>query len=200
MIKAAEKQDKLIGVQGNRYEGYMVWINALVESAGGQIITNVDAGKDARPAIASPAGDAPPRSSVTSARSKAARRRCRPPARRRPVRRSRADGGVHGQLAVRLRRGQGRRESGALTPVRRRRHRLGPVPAGRRRQAQQPPLGGINLAIGAFTKHPTQALDAGQVHHLVRATCSTWSTRATRRPRPPPTTTRRCARRSRWRT
>ena len=48
----------MIGVQANRYEGYMVWINALVVSAGGQIITNVDKGKDATPAIASPAGDA----------------------------------------------------------------------------------------------------------------------------------------------
>ena len=58
MIKAAESQDKVIGVQANRYEGYMVWINALVVSAGGEIITNVEAGKDATPEIDSPAGDA----------------------------------------------------------------------------------------------------------------------------------------------
>src|SRR4029079_6296704 len=58
MIKAAVDADKVIGVQANRYEGYMVWINALVTSAGGEIITNVEKGKDATPAIASPAGDA----------------------------------------------------------------------------------------------------------------------------------------------
>src|SRR4051794_28831176 len=44
MISAAVTQNKRIAVQGRRYEGYMVWINALVSSAGGQIITNADAG------------------------------------------------------------------------------------------------------------------------------------------------------------
>ena len=57
MIKAAESQQKRIGVQGRRYEGYMVWINALVESAGGQIIENTEKGKDATPSMAGPAGD-----------------------------------------------------------------------------------------------------------------------------------------------
>src|SRR5262249_59404570 len=57
MIKAAESQHKVIGVQANRYEGYMVWINALVMSAGGEIITNVQAGKNATPTINSPAGN-----------------------------------------------------------------------------------------------------------------------------------------------
>src|SRR4029453_849687 len=58
MIKAAEGQHKVIAVQANRYEGYMVWINALVVSAGGEIIGNVEAGKNATPEINSPAGDA----------------------------------------------------------------------------------------------------------------------------------------------
>ena len=49
MIKAAVDEDKVIGVQANRYEGYMVWINALVASAGGEIITNVEEGKNATP-------------------------------------------------------------------------------------------------------------------------------------------------------
>ncbi len=46
MIKAAESQHKVIGVQANRYEGYMVWINALVVSAGGEIVGNVEAGQE----------------------------------------------------------------------------------------------------------------------------------------------------------
>src|SRR5438309_1405175 len=40
----------------NRYEGYMVWINALVASAGGTILVNPEAGKDVKPGIDSPAG------------------------------------------------------------------------------------------------------------------------------------------------
>src|SRR6476469_2173372 len=57
MIKAADAQHKVIGVQANRYEGYMVWINALVVSGGGQILGDEAAGKDATPEINSPAGD-----------------------------------------------------------------------------------------------------------------------------------------------
>ena len=58
MIEAAEGQSTTVGVQGNRYEGYMVWINALIESGGGQIIENAELGDEATPSVASPAGDA----------------------------------------------------------------------------------------------------------------------------------------------
>ena len=43
MIEAAKSQDKTIGVQAMRYEGYTVWINALVESAGGHVLENPEA-------------------------------------------------------------------------------------------------------------------------------------------------------------
>lgn len=58
MIDAAESQQKKIGVQARRYEGYMVWINALVSSGGGQIIENTELGDQATPSMAGPAGDA----------------------------------------------------------------------------------------------------------------------------------------------
>jgi multiple sugar transport system substrate-binding protein len=38
LIEAAQEQDKLIGAQGIRSESLTVWLNALVESAGGSII------------------------------------------------------------------------------------------------------------------------------------------------------------------
>jgi multiple sugar transport system substrate-binding protein len=38
LIQAAQDQDKLIGAQGIRSESLTVWLNALVESAGGHII------------------------------------------------------------------------------------------------------------------------------------------------------------------
>ncbi len=56
MLKAAVSQGKKIGEQGARYEGYMVWINALVLSAGGEVLQNANAGRDATPAVNSPAG------------------------------------------------------------------------------------------------------------------------------------------------
>lgn len=43
IIDAAQKTDKTIGVQARRYEGYSVWINALIESAGGKIVENPEA-------------------------------------------------------------------------------------------------------------------------------------------------------------
>jgi multiple sugar transport system substrate-binding protein len=39
IIDAAEQQEKLLGVQGIRAEALTVWLNALVESSGGSIIT-----------------------------------------------------------------------------------------------------------------------------------------------------------------
>jgi hypothetical protein len=40
IVTAAEEQDKLVGAQGIRAEALTVWINALVESAGGSVITD----------------------------------------------------------------------------------------------------------------------------------------------------------------
>src|SRR5690606_12518549 len=38
LVEAADSQDVTIGVQANRYEGYTVWINALIAGAGGEIL------------------------------------------------------------------------------------------------------------------------------------------------------------------
>ncbi|MCC3275166.1 MULTISPECIES: extracellular solute-binding protein [unclassified Arthrobacter] len=46
IIEAAKSQDKYIGVQGARAESMTVWVNALVESAGGTIVENPDAPAD----------------------------------------------------------------------------------------------------------------------------------------------------------
>lgn len=40
IVEAADAQDVTIGVQANRYEGYTVWINALIAGAGGEILVN----------------------------------------------------------------------------------------------------------------------------------------------------------------
>ncbi len=43
IISAAQDSGTTVGVQAKRYEGYTVWINALVAGAGGKIIENPDA-------------------------------------------------------------------------------------------------------------------------------------------------------------
>jgi multiple sugar transport system substrate-binding protein len=56
IIDAASADDRFVGVQANKYEGYVVWINALVMGAGGDIVSDVEAGADASVDIGSEAG------------------------------------------------------------------------------------------------------------------------------------------------
>lgn len=46
VIAAAQKTNTKIGVQSSLYEGYMVWINALISGAGGKIVQNPGARYD----------------------------------------------------------------------------------------------------------------------------------------------------------
>jgi len=56
IIDAASDQGGFVGVQANKYEGYVVWINALIEGAGGDIVSDTEAGADASIDIGSEAG------------------------------------------------------------------------------------------------------------------------------------------------
>jgi multiple sugar transport system substrate-binding protein len=155
MIKAAESQQKVVGVQANRYEGYMVWINALVVSAGGEIIGNVEAGKDATPEINSPAGDAAAEIVGGLARSPAA-----PPAMSNATEEEARSAfqGDTGMFMVNwpyvYAAAQGDAEQSVVDDIGWARY-----PGVKAGEASRPPLGGINMAIGAYTNYPEQALD-----------------------------------------
>jgi multiple sugar transport system substrate-binding protein len=58
IIKAAADNDGTVGVQANKYEAYVVWINALIQGAGGNILdpSTVEDGRDAKVTINSEAG------------------------------------------------------------------------------------------------------------------------------------------------
>lgn len=58
IIDAAAKNEGTVGVQANKYEAYVVWINALVQGAGGEIVANTEDGRDASVEIDSDAGQA----------------------------------------------------------------------------------------------------------------------------------------------
>lgn len=47
VIEAASAHGAKVGVQANKYEGYVVWINALIKGAGGEIVTGAEAGDEA---------------------------------------------------------------------------------------------------------------------------------------------------------
>lgn len=57
IIDAAAKNDGRVAVQANKYEGYVVWINALISGAGGEIATDTEKGVDLTLEIDSPAGE-----------------------------------------------------------------------------------------------------------------------------------------------
>jgi multiple sugar transport system substrate-binding protein len=56
IIKAAADNGGQIGVQANKYEGYVVWINALVSGAGGTLVKDPEAGVDATVNLADQSG------------------------------------------------------------------------------------------------------------------------------------------------
>lgn len=56
IIDAAAETGTTVEVTGSRYEGYLVWINSLVASAGGEIIEDPGAGRDATPTLDTEAG------------------------------------------------------------------------------------------------------------------------------------------------
>lgn len=57
IIEAAAANNGKVAVQANKYEGYVVWINALIAGAGGEIATDVEEGKDLTLEIDSPEGE-----------------------------------------------------------------------------------------------------------------------------------------------
>ena len=128
IIDAAAKNGGKVAVQANKYEGYSVWINALISGAGGEIATNTDKGVDLTIEVDSPAGETAAK--IIEKLAQLPRRAARPVGLQRGhggrhVRR--APGCVHGQLDLHLdelRQDPARGEGGP---------RLRPLPAVRRR-------------------------------------------------------------------
>ncbi|KAJ1684723.1 hypothetical protein LUZ63_019994 [Rhynchospora breviuscula] len=56
VIKAASENGGKVAVQANKYEGYAVWINALISGAGGELASDTAKGDDATIDVNSPAG------------------------------------------------------------------------------------------------------------------------------------------------
>jgi len=161
MIKAAVSQKKKIGVQARRYEGYMVWINALIVSDGGQIIKNPELGADATPTVASPAGDAAATIVGDLARSSAA------PADMSTAGEEEARStfqGANGSFMVNwpyvYNAAAESVKAGAIPQTTYDDIAWARYPEVKAGTPSKPPLGGIDLGIGAFTKHPKEALAA----------------------------------------
>jgi multiple sugar transport system substrate-binding protein len=161
MIDAAVKTGTTVAEQGKKYEGYMVWINALVLSAGGAILQNNDAGRDATPVINSPAGQR----AATIIRKLATSKAADPALSNDDEEPSRAvfDGPTGGFMlnwpyvyaAIQGNVKDGSVPASVLSDIGWARYPR--VDAG---TPSQPPLGGIHLAISKFSRHQALAFQA----------------------------------------
>ncbi len=163
IIDAAKETDTTVEVTGARYEGYMVWINTLVASAGGQVLKNPEAGKDAKPDLDSPAGkeaatiihrlatDGVADPQLSTATEETARAGFQ------------ADNGgfmvnwpyVYGAALEAV--DGGSLDQSVVDDI-----GWARIPAVEAGTPSAPPLGGINLGIGAFGKHQDEAVDAAR--------------------------------------
>jgi len=172
MIKAAVGQGKRIGVQGARYEGYMVWVNALVLGAGGEVIRNPQDGRNAIPALAGPAGQKAAEIIGSLARSTAAAADLSTA----QEEQARATfQGANGMFMVNwpyvLAAARSAVEEGTLAQEVVDDIGWARYPRVDADKPSQPPLGGANLAIGAYTRHPDLAVQLVEcVNALPKAT------------------------------
>ena len=159
MLKAAVSQGKKISTQGQRYEGYMVWINALVLSAGGEVLKDVEAGRNAKPSLASPAGEKAAEIVGNLARSSAAPVDLSNAAEEQARATFQSEQGMfmlnwpYVLAAARTAAEEGTLDQSVVDDIGWARYpRVAPD------HASAPPLGGANLGVGAYSKHPDQAV------------------------------------------
>jgi multiple sugar transport system substrate-binding protein len=161
IVDGAVKTDTTVEVSGGMYEGYVVWINSLVASAGGEILSDVEAGRDAKVDIDSKAGKTAASIIRDLARSKAADPQLDIAQETQVL--SGFQGSksgfmvnwpyVYGAIKSGV-------EGGSLPQS-----LLDDMGWARYPQAvtgtpSAPPLGGINLGVSAYSNHPDEAVDA----------------------------------------
>ena len=154
IIDAAEQTGTTVGVQANKYEGYIVWINALMQGAGGAIVEEPEKGKDMDVTIDSDAGDKTAAIVQKLAQSPAAQ------ADLSVSNEGTSQGGFFGESGGFLvnwtyifkatEADEALAEDLGFTTF----------PATVEGEPAKPPIGGINIGIGAYTKHPEFASEA----------------------------------------
>ncbi len=156
IIKGAADNGATVGVQGNKYEGYMAWINALVLGAGGEIVTDTEAGRDAKVEIDSEAGKAAATVIQRLADSKAAQPDLSVSNEGTSTGFMFPPGGGPGEFMVNWTFAY---SNYAETPEK---DDLGwaRYPATVEGEESRPPIGGISIGVGAYGKHTDLAQDA----------------------------------------
>lgn len=160
IIDAAAEADRNVDVTGGRYEGYMAWIHSLVVSAGGQVMEDPDAGRDATPTLDTDEGrraaeiirrvaDEAANPQLSTAIEETAR-----------VGFQSDSGGFMVNWPYVYRAAREAVDEGALDQAVFDDIGWARVPRVEPDDESAPPLGGINLGVGAFSDHADLAVDA----------------------------------------
>jgi multiple sugar transport system substrate-binding protein len=161
LVAAAERTGTTVEAQAKKYEGYLVWIHALVASAGGVLLEDPEAGRDARPGIASPAGERAAeviRRLASSAAANPALSTADEEATRAAFQGAR--GGFMVNWSYVYGAARDAVEAGTLDPALLADLGWARYPRVDADRPSRPPLGGIDLAVGAFGRHPALAVEA----------------------------------------
>jgi multiple sugar transport system substrate-binding protein len=161
MLEAALKTNTTIAEQGLRYEGYMVWVNALVEGAGGHILTDNEKGRDATVSVDSDAG----RVAAGIIRSVAGSKAADPALSTSKEEQGRATfngptGGFLLNWPYSYAATQGNVKDGSVPQSVLDDYAWARYPRAVKDKPSRPPLGGVNLAISKFSTKKDNAYDA----------------------------------------
>ncbi|MCW2852763.1 MAG: hypothetical protein JWM84_2427 [Nocardioides sp.] len=165
VIKAAADNDGTVGVQANKYEAYVVWINALIQGAGGDIISDNEAGKDASVDIDSDAGRAAAEVIQELAESNAAQPDLTTSNEGTSLGLMYPEGGA-GEFMTNwtfvYKNYEGLIEAGAITQEDFDDLGFARYPATVEGEESKPPIGGIDIGVGAYSENTDFALAAAE--------------------------------------
>lgn len=164
IIDAAGANNGTVGIQGNKYEAYVVLINALIQGAGGDIVSNTEAGRDASVDIDSDAGRRAAEIIQKLANSDAAQPDLTVSNEGTVLPYMFADSGagsfmlnwtfVYNNYQTLVGDSLTQEQFDDLAWAR--------YPQTNAGENSKPPIGGIDIGVGAFTKHPDFAMEAAQ--------------------------------------
>ncbi|MGA8987926.1 MAG: hypothetical protein WB461_07845, partial [Aeromicrobium sp.] len=170
VIKAAAGNNGSVGVQANKYEAYVVLINALVQGAGGDIVSNTEAGRDTKVDIDSEAGKKAAEVIKMLADSEAAQSDLSVSnegtslGRMFPAEPDSPQGAgefmTNWTFVYKLYEGQ--IETGEITKKLFDDLGYTRYPATVEGEVSKPPIGGIDIGVGAYSEHPDFAMEAAQ--------------------------------------
>ena len=170
VIKAASENNGSVGVQANKYEAYVVLINALVQGAGGDIVSDTEAGRDTKVDIDSEAGKEAAAIIKQLAESKAAQSDLSVSnegtslGRMFPTDADAPQGAgefmTNWTFVYKLYEGQ--IETGEITKQDFEDLGYARYPETVEGEASKPPIGGIDIGVGAYSAHPDFAMEAAQ--------------------------------------